>query len=147
MTTMTGLDVFDNTIHKTNTWLKEIMEELGIDSRHEAYQALRGTLHTLRDRLIIEEAAQLGAQLPMLVTGVYYEPWDPTGKPIKMRHKDEFLEQVSGAFGRTSDLDAEKAARAVFRVMSRRVSEGEMRDIASLLPAELRELWPEDVRP
>jgi hypothetical protein len=41
---MTGLDVFDTTIHKTNSWLKETMEELGIDNRHQAYQALRGIL-------------------------------------------------------------------------------------------------------
>jgi uncharacterized protein (DUF2267 family) len=140
---MTGLDVLDNTIHKTNIWLKEVMEELGTDSRHEAYQALRGTLHTLRDRLTVEEVAQLGAQLPMLVSAMYYEHWDPTGKPIKIRHKDEFLERVSEAFGRATDLDAEQAARAVFQVLAWRVSEGEMQDIAAILPTELRELWPE----
>jgi uncharacterized protein (DUF2267 family) len=122
------------------------MEELGTDSRHEAYQALRGTLHALRDRLTVEEVAQLGAQLPMLVSGIYYEHWDPTGKPIKMRHKDEFLERVSETFGRTSDLDAEKGARAVFRVLGLRISEGEMQDIAAILPDELRELWPEGRR-
>jgi hypothetical protein len=27
MTSMTGLDVFDTTIHKTNSWLKEIMNQ------------------------------------------------------------------------------------------------------------------------
>jgi hypothetical protein len=36
MTSMTGLDVFDITVHKTNSWLKEIMDELGIDNRHQA---------------------------------------------------------------------------------------------------------------
>jgi uncharacterized protein (DUF2267 family) len=65
MTSMTGPDVFDTTIHKTNSWPKEIMEELGIDNRHQAYQALRGTLQALRDRLPLGKATHLGAQLPM----------------------------------------------------------------------------------
>ena len=42
---------------------------------HKAYLALRTVLHALRDRLTLEEAVQLGAQLPMLVRGFYYEGW------------------------------------------------------------------------
>jgi hypothetical protein len=37
---LTGLEVFDETLHKTNIWLKEIEQVLGPD-RHRAYQALR----------------------------------------------------------------------------------------------------------
>ena len=48
---MTGLDVFDRTVHKTNSWLNELMEILGWSDRHKAYLALRVTLHALRDRL------------------------------------------------------------------------------------------------
>jgi hypothetical protein len=54
--TTTGLEVFDETVHKTNRWLKEIEEVLGSD-RHQAYQALRAVLHCLRDRLTVNEAA------------------------------------------------------------------------------------------
>jgi uncharacterized protein (DUF2267 family) len=68
--------VFDRTLYKTHTWLKEIMEVLGTEDRHRAYMALRAVLHALRDRLTVEEVAQLGAQLPMLIRGLYYEGWD-----------------------------------------------------------------------
>src|SRR5215218_1459116 len=55
--TMTGLDVFDRTVHKTNSWLNELMELLGWHDKHKAYLALRVTLQALRDRLIVEEVA------------------------------------------------------------------------------------------
>ena len=44
---------------------------------------MRATLHALRDRLTVEEAAQFAAQLPMLIRGFYYEGWNPTDKPVR----------------------------------------------------------------
>ena len=139
---MTGLDVFDRTIHKTNNWLNELMEVLSWHDRHKAYLALRVTLHALRDRLTLEEVAQLGAQLPMLIRGFYYEGWDPTGKPLKERHKEEFLARIEEQFRGDDQADAKQVARVVFSVLSDRVTEGEIEDVKHVLPAELRELWP-----
>jgi uncharacterized protein (DUF2267 family) len=69
------------------------MGMLGTQDRHKAYIVLRATLHALRGRLTIEEAAQLAAQLPILICGFYYEGRDPTGKPVRDRHKEQFLAQ------------------------------------------------------
>src|SRR5882762_1591385 len=66
----TGLEVFDKTVQTTNAWLKEIMEATGLD-RRRAYRVLAAVLHALRDRLTVDEVAQLGAQLPILVRGLY----------------------------------------------------------------------------
>jgi uncharacterized protein (DUF2267 family) len=137
----TGLAVFDETLHKTNTWLKEIAEELDSD-RHRAYQALRGVLHCLRDRLTIEEAAHLGDQLPMLVRGFYYEGWRPVGKPEKIRSREDFLDPVAGNIPH-SPIDPEDATRAVFRVLERHVTSGEISDVIHELPQGIRGLWPQ----
>lgn len=140
----TGLEVFDRTIHKTNIWLKDLMEILGCTDRQEAYAALRATLHSLRDRLTIEETAQFAAQLPMLIRGFYYEGWDPTGKPVKERHRDEFLARVQRELERY-EIDPEQVARGVFMVVANRISEGEVEDVEHLLPREIRDLWPSTV--
>ncbi len=139
----TGLEVFDSTIQKTNAWLKELMELLECD-RREAYVALRATLHALRDRLTVEEVAQFAAQLPMLVRGFYYEGWDPTGKPVKERHIEEFLLRIEQKL-RPHELDPEQVAPAVFRLLANRVSEGEIEDVEHLLPRDIRE-WLAVVR-
>jgi uncharacterized protein (DUF2267 family) len=133
--------VFDATLQKTNIWLKDIMQELGWEDRHKAYVSLRTTLHALRDRLTLEETAQFGAQLPMLIRGLYYEGWTPTGKPDKVRHKADFLAPIRAHFQDDWDVDPEEVARAVLHVITTHVSAGEIEDIKLLLPKELKELW------
>ncbi len=86
---LTGLSQFDTTIHATNTWLKDLMERLGWEDRHRAYQAFRAVLHALRDHLTVDEVATLGAQLPLLIRGIYYEGWHPADKPLRERKKEE----------------------------------------------------------
>jgi uncharacterized protein (DUF2267 family) len=108
---VTGLTVFDETLQKTNTWLKEISDTLGSD-RHRAYQALRAVLHCLRDHLIIDEVAHLGDQLPMLVRGIYYEAWRPSGKPEKSRSQEDFLAQIAARLA-YAPIEPEEAARGV----------------------------------
>ena len=87
----TGLNTFDKTVQESNLWLKDVMERLDTRDRHHAYSTLRAVLHALRDRIGPESAAHLGAQLPMLLRGLFYEGWDPTGKPSKERHEPTFL--------------------------------------------------------
>jgi uncharacterized protein (DUF2267 family) len=138
----TGLDVFDTTLQKTHGWLNTLMSDLGWPEKHTAYLALRATLHALRDRLTVEEVAQLAAQLPMLIRGFYYEGWDPTGKPVRERHKEDFLARIEHELTGGYPIDAEFIARAVFRLLAQRVSDGEIEDVKHILPSEVRALWP-----
>jgi uncharacterized protein (DUF2267 family) len=138
----TGLDVFDTTVQKTNAWLKDLMQFMDWNDRHKAYLATRATLQALRDRLPVDEVAHLGAQLPMLMRGFYYEGWDPTAKPLKVRNREQFLARIEKQFASETNGNAAGIARGVFRVLSYRVTKGEIEDVRQLLPADLRDLWP-----
>ncbi len=139
----THFETFGRTVQKTNEWLGELRKDLGWDDQHKTYSGLRAVLHTLRDRLTVEEAVELGAQLPMLVRGFYYEGWRPAGKPLKERHRDEFLARVERELGRRQGQDVEPLVRAVFRLLDHRITAGEIEDIKGILPREVRTLWPE----
>lgn len=139
----TSHDLFDGTLQKTQIWLNDLMSELNWEGKPEkTYLALRTVLHALRDRLTVEEAVQLGAQLPMLVRGFYYEGWTLKGKPHKERHKEDFLAHISEAFKGDVTVRSESIARAVFRVLELHTSDGEIMDVKNVLPKAVLELWP-----
>jgi uncharacterized protein (DUF2267 family) len=141
--THTGLAAFDSTLQTTNIWLHDIQERLGWRDSHRAYHALRAVLHTLRDRLPVDQAAALAAQLPMLIRGFYYEGWHPHGKPVKERHKEEFLAHISEAFRENPLVDPEEIVQAVFQVLSKHITRGEIERVKQSLPTEIRSLWAE----
>lgn len=130
----TAHDMFDGTLQKTQIWLNDLMSELGWENHpNKAHLALRTVLHALRDRLTLEQAVQLGAQLPMLVRGFYYEGWTLKGKPHKERHKEDLLAQIRDAFKDDVTVRPESIVRAVFKVIARHTSKGEIEDVAQTL--------------
>ena len=136
-----GHRTISRTVQKTNEVLKEIERVSGWpeERRGQSYDALRAVLHALRDRLPVEEAAQLAAQLPTLIRGIYYEGWDPSRVPIKMS-REEFLERVRKEFPFQIDGDIEDLVRTVLSALRRYVTEGEMEEVRSTLPKDLQEL-------
>ncbi len=137
----TGISAFDRTLHTTNVWLNDLMGQMGWQDKHRAYHALRAVLHALRDRLPVDHTSALGAQLPMLIRGFYYEGWHPHDKPIKERKKEEFLAHVAAAFTNDPQVNPEEVARAVFAVLAKHVTVGELQQVKITLPSEIRSLW------
>jgi uncharacterized protein (DUF2267 family) len=142
---MSTLAILDRSVQKTNVWLRDVNYELGWFTFQRCYLSLRAVLHALRDRLTVPEVAQLGAQLPIFIRGIYYEGWNPSQTPVKSRGKEVFLRQVRAEFAHTRnpDVDVEQVTRAIFRVLCKHVSKGELEQIKAILPRELRHFWPE----
>jgi len=135
-----GLDVFDRTLETTHIWLNEIMADLGPD-RQIAWKVLSTVLHKLRDRLPIGLAAHLGAQLPLLVRGVYYDQFEPSRLPTECNSQEEFVAEVAEWLQDTRPVDPEAAVRSVFGVLSRHISEGQANKVREALPRGLRQSW------
>lgn len=137
---VTQVDSLNRTVQKTHEWLVELAKEDGLEGEEQAYCALRAVLQALRDRLTVDEAAHLAAQLPMLVRGIFFEGWRPVDSPSRERSLAAFLESVAHKMNR-DDIDPELACRASFALLSRRVTEGEIDDVRHMLPEPIRELW------
>lgn len=139
----TGFSSFKTTEDKTNRILREIEEAYGwpAERRNQSYAALRAVLHALRDRLPVNEAAQLGAQLPMLVRGIYYTGWDPAEVPMKM-NRDEFMQRVREGFRYEIDGDTEQLVSTVLQALRHYITDGEWDDVKSVMPKELASAMP-----
>ena len=133
----TGVDVFDKTLQTTNIWLDEIMEEMGPD-RQIAWHILGSVLRALRDRVGPDLAAQLGSQLPLLIRGAYYDRYQPSATPDKVRSIDEFLDKIDADLEFVRPVDSRDAFRTVCRVLTRHVEGGQMPKIFEALPEEIR---------
>lgn len=139
----TGLAVFDKTLQTTNIWLDDIMAELGPD-REVAWHVLGAVLWRIRDRVPLELAVHLGSQLPLLVRGLYYDQWRPSAQPERSRSLGEFLQGIGESLANTRPVNLQNAVQAVFAVLSRHVSRGQIEKIRGALPEEVRALWHDD---
>lgn len=137
------MDVFDKTLQTTNIWLDEIMTALGPD-RQAAWHALGAAPRCLRERLPRDLAVHLGAQLPLLVRGLYDDQWHAPAGPDRIRSQEDFLGRVSDALqGGMRPVNVTDAVKTVFGVLERPVTAGQMETVKAALPKDIAALWPQ----
>lgn len=136
----TTVHVYERSVQTANRWLAELCELLGDDDRAAAHRVLRSVLHAIRDRLEVNEAAQLASQLPSLVRGEYYEGWRPAREPSGPRDVDSFLRGVAKEAMLSGETEASVAVQATMVLLRRHVSEGEIADVLAVMPGPLRSL-------
>lgn len=143
MTVDRRIDAFESTLRSSREWVADYAEKLGQDHPELAFRCLRAALHAIRDRLRVEDAAALAAQLPMLVRGAFYEGYRPAHVPIAMRTADELHAHVGRELAGGLAAPPADVMRAAFALLNARVDAGEVRKVRQVLPAEIRQLWPE----
>lgn len=139
---------FNKYAQKSNLFLKEVANELQMpEDPGRALRILRAVLHGLRDRIPPQESLQMISQLPMYIKAIYVEGWKWAPNNNSIRHIDDFVQAVKVHDGISGDYDfedpehTEEYIKAVFRVLQRHVSEGEIADVVATLPTELRPLF------
>lgn len=135
--------LFASALQTTNRWLGELSQDMGWTDDSRSYHVLRVVLHALRDRLPPAEAVQLSAEMPLPVRGVYFEGWVLARKPAKA-HAETFTGRVENALRAANqpDVEAVHAVHAVFRLLDRHVSAGEIEQVKAVLPEDIRRMWP-----
>lgn len=132
---------FEHAVHAANEWIKELANEPEVGSESQAYGILRIVLQALRDRMRVEEVAQLSAQLPMLIRGFFFEGWKPQHEQSPPESSEEFLEDIGLRLLRVSEIEAEDAVYLVYALMHQHFSEGELVHVDRVMPAELVLRW------
>ena len=92
------LHAINRATQSMHEWLNELRDLVDWEDNQRVYRLLRVTIQALRDWLDVNEASHLGAQLPLLVRGIYYEGWHPAGTPVAERSKEAFLARLEEAF-------------------------------------------------
>ena len=137
----TGITAIDHAPQVVAEWLNLLQEDLGWPDRGRAYLLLRETLHAIRDFLTVDEAADLSAQLPLLIRGVFFEGWVPAKTPAKPRTVSDFLDRVMKPFSEDPPIEPDVAVASVFSVLRRQISPGEYQQVAWAMRKPLRDLW------
>jgi uncharacterized protein (DUF2267 family) len=135
-----GLETIESTTQKTHEWIARIAETLHMEKR-DAYKSLRAVLQTMRDRLPVDLAVHFGAQLPMLVRGLYFEGWEPSKVPIKMS-RQEFLDAVQEKIVAGRVIDPVETVQSVLSVVASHIGAGEVGKLMHSFPHDMQSLFP-----
>lgn len=135
--------VFDSSLSAANAWLKQVMTSLDLSAAEQrrGLHALRAGLHAIRDRLPTSEVVDLGAQLPTLIRGIYYEGWTLRNDPTRIRDRAAMIARVKKELAPDLHLDPVDVLRAVIEVLVEHVSSGELRHVLATLPRSIASLW------
>jgi uncharacterized protein (DUF2267 family) len=138
---MTGTTIIalNRSMQVTMEWLHEIRNELKWDDDERVYDATKAVLHAVRDRLPLEDMMKFSAQLPLIMKGMYFDQYDPTDKPLKLRTRAAFLDHVRENFP-GSNVDPEEAVRGVMRGIAKRSGPRTLEKISMSMPEDIRDL-------
>lgn len=140
---MTEAHALEPAVAGARLWLHELMTklELSPEEARRGLHALRAGLHAIRDRLPAAEVVDLGAQLPVLVRGLFYEGWRLTNDPKRIRNREEIVAHVERELLPDVKFSALAVLKAVIELLKEHVSAGEISGVTSTLPRSIAELW------
>jgi uncharacterized protein (DUF2267 family) len=138
---VTTLDDLKAAVPAVEEWVDDLMHRLAWHDRKRAFLALVTSLHALRDCLGRDEAVYVGAQLPPLLRGLYYEGWHPSGRSVA-RHRDSFLKRVHEGMHRDPAIDAQAVVSGVLALLAARLPAVEVENAKAATPGDLLNLWP-----
>ena len=131
---------------EANAFMKEYTEGLSLDGdKEKAGRILSSILHGLREVISVDESLQLIAQFPMFLKAVYVNGWTSRKRP-KVKNMTDFIDLIREFDGNTSVHDfksdevAENYLNTTFILLRKYISLGELEDIRTELPKDLKSM-------
>ncbi|MBS1494965.1 MAG: DUF2267 domain-containing protein [Bacteroidetes bacterium] len=134
-------------MNKANEFINTLSENLGIEDKEKVYRMFKSVLHTLRDSITLENSLHFLAQLPFILKATYVDNWSHKVKRIKIKHTEDFVKLVKRNDGKAFDYDflsdgeVERICKIIFSTIGDFISEGEMNNLKSVLPSEIKQLF------
>ena len=137
---------FNHFAAEANSFLKEYTKELNLNNdTDKAGRILTSILHGLREIISSQESLQLIAQFPMFLKAIYVNGWSSHQKR-KIKNMNEFIDLVRDFNGVTAFHDfendelADNYIHTTFILFRKYISLGELEDIRSELPKDLKSI-------
>jgi uncharacterized protein (DUF2267 family) len=137
---------FERYAEDGNRFLRMVARELGTADEYKALRITRAVLHALRDRLVPDDAVQFGQGLPMMLKGIYFDRYDISDTPVRIRTTGKFLDFIREKAGRTADFDMPgdretiHAMQAVFFTLENYLDYGQLQQVKQMLNPEIVDL-------
>ncbi|HSQ47074.1 MAG TPA: DUF2267 domain-containing protein [Lutibacter sp.] len=142
---------FNQFAKEGNAFLKEFAKKINMpNDTDKAGRILSSILHGLREVITTEESLQLISQFPMFLKAVYVNKWT-TRKKVRVKTMTDFIDLIRELDGVTSlnDFESEEVAEnyinSTFMMLRKYVSLGELEDIRTVLPKELKSIVYQNV--
>jgi uncharacterized protein (DUF2267 family) len=142
---------FNQFAKEGNAFLKDFAKKINMpNDTDKAGRILSSILHGLREVITTEESLQLISQFPMFLKAVYVNKWT-TRKKVRVKSMTDFIDLIRELNGVTSlnDFESEEVAEnyihATFMMLRKYVSLGELEDIRTVLPKELKSIVYQNV--
>ena len=137
---------FTQFANEANSFLKNYTQEMSLaNDTDKAGRILSSILHALRDVISTEESLNLISQFPMFLKAVYVNGWTMK-KKAKIKTMPEFIDLVRKYDGVTSihDFESDELAEnyidTTFILLRKYISLGELEDIRTVLPKDLKSM-------
>ena len=138
---------FNDYAREGNEFMNKLAADLGHSDRHDQVAILlRAVLHTLRDRISMQENLHIVSQLPMFLKGVYVDQWSYSDEVDRLKTADEFarrVEEYQAQLGEQRfdwNASTQELITKELAAVEAYLTEGEITDVKSELPDEIAAL-------
>jgi uncharacterized protein (DUF2267 family) len=126
--------------------LQAVAQELNTEDMNQAGRIFRAVLHSIRDRLNVEDAIHFAQQLPIIWKGIYFDHYELEKVPVTINSRQEWINYIrnKNAFAANNDFQLDEeisfAFKAVFNALQKKIPNNDLQRVRESLNKDIQEL-------